>query len=159
MAGLSQGSEPAVAASPKPAVAGSPEDLASLRHGSGGRAWRHGSGGVMTDTHMTDSDEDGSAPGEDANATSVTGLSSYGRSSDTSRDPRPRGRYVAAGYATDVTLTADVMRGWVSGCTDAELVTLREVIAEEEERRQRAAATASANLVRLATAVRPCQEG
>ena len=29
MAGLSQGSEPAVAASPKPAVAGSPEDLAS----------------------------------------------------------------------------------------------------------------------------------
>ena len=31
MAGLSQGSEPAVAASPKPAVAGSPEDLASLR--------------------------------------------------------------------------------------------------------------------------------
>ena len=31
MAGLSQGSEPAVAASPEPAVAGSPEDLASLR--------------------------------------------------------------------------------------------------------------------------------
>ena len=31
MAGLSQGSEPAVAASPKPAVAASPEDLASLR--------------------------------------------------------------------------------------------------------------------------------
>ena len=52
MAGLSQGSEAAVAASPKPAVAGSPEDLASLRHGSGGRVWRHGSGGVMTDTQM-----------------------------------------------------------------------------------------------------------
>ena len=52
MAGLSQGSEPAVAATPKPAVAGSPEDLASLRHGRGGRAWRHGSGGVMTDTQM-----------------------------------------------------------------------------------------------------------
>ena len=31
MAGLSQGSEAAVAASPKPAVAASPEDLASLR--------------------------------------------------------------------------------------------------------------------------------
>ena len=31
MAGLSQGSEAAVAASPKPAVAESPEDLASLR--------------------------------------------------------------------------------------------------------------------------------
>ena len=31
MAGLSQGSEPAVAASPKTAVAASPEDLASLR--------------------------------------------------------------------------------------------------------------------------------
>ena len=30
MAGLSQGSEPAVAESPKPAVAGSPEDLASV---------------------------------------------------------------------------------------------------------------------------------
>ena len=35
----------------------------------------------------------------------------------------------------DTTFSADFMRGWVTGHTDAELNILREILAEEVERR------------------------